>query len=294
MSFARTSLLLALTLALPFSLAPSADAAPRAAAARAKAPAKAKAKTKAATKPRTARTAAKTTLKKTAKEFTPKQAVARTKRLAGSYAKEHGFPTRVVKTGPKGQEIDRIFVPILPGTHESFQNKFTAKGGNGSVILRHTPNNKHLAMAVEPGDLYLWGQNYNGTTKNTNLMNQYMNTDGTRSNWPGSSIVVHPTNIKTLKGFLTETAKGPRCDGHCMIWLPNAPTGPNKKTLFHDLGITRSRDGDNMKAKIVHAGNHRVGVVGIHVTSIEQFNAMTPAQLVGPVPTAGVEAAVRP
>lgn len=290
MSFARTSVLLSLVLALPFAVSTGnvANAAPARGAA---VPVKAKAK--ATTKARTTRARAATRTKlKTVKEFTPKQAVARTKSLADSYAKEHNFPTRLVKTGPKGKEIDRIFVPILPETHEAFQKKFTAAGGNGSIILRHTPNNKHLAMAVEPGDLYLWGQNYNGTTQNSNLMNQYMNTDGTRSNWPGASIVVHPTNIKTLKGFLTKTAKGPRCEGHCMIWLPNAPTGPNKKTLFHDLGITRSRDGDNMKAKIVHAGNHRVGVVGIHVTSIKQFNDMTSVELVGPVPTAGVDAAV--
>jgi hypothetical protein len=81
-----------------------------------------------------------------------------------------------------------------------------------------------------------------------------------------------------------------------MMWLTNAPVGKDgqEKALFHDLGLKRSRDGNNMHAKVMHAGNQRVGVIGIHVTSIEQFNQMTEAQLLGALPQGGIEAAVNP
>ncbi len=97
--------------------------------------------------------------------------------------------------------------------------------------------------------------------------------------------------MKALKGFLTKEEKTPTyCGGNCMRWLPNATTGKDR-TLFHDLGIKRSIDGTNMTAKILHAGNHRVGVIGVHVTSLEQFSKMTDQQLMGPLPKGGIEAA---
>lgn len=96
--------------------------------------------------------------------LTPAKAVARTKKLAESYAKEHSLTTRTIKAGPDGKEVARVFVPVLPETHASFQEKFTAVGGNESVVLRYSPIGMpvaHLVLAMNPGDIYLWAQNKN-------------------------------------------------------------------------------------------------------------------------------------
>tara|TARA_R110002096_G_scaffold16898_1_gene57570 strand:+ start:12466 stop:13356 length:891 start_codon:yes stop_codon:yes gene_type:complete len=232
-----------------------------------------------------------------AKPLTPAKTVARTKKLAESYAKEHKLETRIVKSGPNGKGVERVFVPVLPETHASFQKKFTTVGGNDSVLLRYSPvgmSQAHLVLAMKPGDIYLWAQNKNlGGNGNVFYQQKYMQTDGNAQEWPGYSIAVHPNSIKALQGFLTREAKTPTfCGGNCMRWLPNAATGKDR-TLFHDLGIKRSLDGTNMTAKILHAANHRVGVIGVHVTSLAQFKAMTNEQLMGPQPKGGIEAAIR-
>jgi hypothetical protein len=80
--------------------------------------------------------------------------------------------------------------------------------------------------------------------------------------------------------------------GNCMEWLPNAEVAPNKP-LFHELGIHRSKDGPNMKAKIIHAANACVEVVGVFVNDAASFNTMTNEQLLGNPPASGVEDAAR-
>lgn len=223
----------------------------------------------------------------------PAKAIANTKKLASAYATGHSYPTRSVEVGLEGHKIERVFVPILPDSIGTFYASFAASAGKESVVLRYTEANKHLILSMEPSDIYLWGQNKNVDNEGNDLYKRmYHNLDGAAREWKGVSIVVHPTNIGALRTWLGETAKGPKCEGHCMMWLPNAPTGSNT-TLFHDLGITRSADGANMRNKIMHAGNHRVGVVGIHVNSVAEFEQMTEAQLVGSLPTNGLEGAVR-
>lgn len=226
--------------------------------------------------------------------LTPQAAVARTKKLAAEYTRENNLGSpRVIEMGPTGRKVERVFVPILAETQLAFQTKYSASGGNQAVIVRHTPQNKHVAMVVEPGDAYLWGLNYNGKPGNkADYTHLYAQKDGTRSTWAGSSIVVHPTDVTTLTTFLAANQKrGTNCEGHCMVWLPSAPTGGKGESLFTDMGIKRSKEGNNIKAKMVHSGNHRVGVIGIHVTSLKEFTDMTDAQLQGPPPDKGVDQA---
>ena len=226
--------------------------------------------------------------------MTPKAIVERTKKLAAEYTKENKLGTpRIIKMGPTGRKVERVFVPILQESQQAFQKKYAVSGGNQTVIVRHTPQNAHVAMIAEPGDVLLWGLNYNGKPGNKNdLTHLYAQKDGTRSTWAGSSIVVHPTDVKSLTTYLAANKKrNTNCEGHCMVWLPSAPTGGKGETLFTDMGIKRSKEGNNIKAKMVHSGNHRVGVVGIHVTSLKQFKDMTDAELQGPPPAKGVDQA---
>ena len=95
-------------------------------------------------------------------------------------------------------------------------------------------------LSVEPNDIYLWGHNKNvGNSGNNVYKTLYHNMNGASREWAGASFVVHPTDVGALQGYLAKTAQGPQCAGHCMMWLPNAPTGKDT-TLFHDMGITRS------------------------------------------------------
>jgi hypothetical protein len=77
-----------------------------------------------------------------------------------------------------------------------------------------------------------------------------------------------------------------------MEWLPNAEVSPGK-ALFHEMGVRRSKDGGNMKAKLLHAGNRQVEVVGCFVANANTFNTMTNEQLLGPPPAGGVGDAAR-
>ena len=73
-----------------------------------------------------------------------------------------------------------------------------------------------------------------------------------------------------------------------MRWLPNAGVGPGQ-SLFHLLGIHRTLDGPNMRAKLTHAANDLVDVIGVHVADVEAFNAMTEAALLMKPPASGVD-----
>lgn len=82
---------------------------------------------------------------------------------------------------------------------------------------------------------------------------------------------------------------------NCMFWLPNAKVGGGDKDhLFGHLGITRSVDGKQMAAKLLHSANQRVEVVGVTVPQKEQFDPLTPEQLLGAAPACGVDGACAP
>jgi hypothetical protein len=78
----------------------------------------------------------------------------------------------------------------------------------------------------------------------------------------------------------------------CMWWLMHAEVG-NNVPLAHALGVTRSRAPENLFKKLLHAGNDRVGPIGVPVNTIEEFNAMTDEHLMGPPPAGGAADAIR-
>jgi hypothetical protein len=123
--------------------------------------------------------------------------------------------------------------------------------------------------------------------------------------------------LRTIHAEQVQTAGGPGIKGGVST---KVPTG---KKLFDVLGIARSKDGHNITSNIVHAAGDRVQVVGIpvgpdrgggqierhvvreggrvflrevklHGAAIERFNAMTDAELLGPLPPQGVAGVVRP
>jgi hypothetical protein len=143
----------------------------------------------------------------------------------------------------------------------------------------------HISMMRRPGDLLLWGH------QRADLSSSY----GLFANGAshGNLIVAHlePGELAHLNNWLV---KPPYSDsvGNCMEWLSNAEVGPGKP-IFHTLGLTRSRDGHNIQKKLIRAGNDKVGVIGVKVGSVDEFNAMTDDQLLGPLPAGGLEDSVR-
>jgi hypothetical protein len=213
---------------------------------------------------------------------------------AEAFIKTHKLPSKLVKAGPADRKVPRLFFPVLPNQFDKFVTAFGEKGGG--VIIRNTESNEHLAIALKAGDAYLWARNQNGKRDNNgyhgDLRQQYMDHSG------GGHIMavdLKPAELKHLKGWLAARERANDqlfCNGNCMEWLPNAEVGRGTP-LFHALGITRSRDGRNMKAKLLHGANDKLRVVGVPVDSIEEFKQMSAADLLGNPPAGGIDDTVR-
>jgi hypothetical protein len=217
--------------------------------------------------------------------------------LVQQYAREHGFQVKQVNAGTANRPARRLFVPVTPQSFPSFLKKFNSN--NGFCHLSFQSN--HLVMGLKPPaqdgratDCYLWARNYNGTVQGlSDCRNSYIS--GTRNNGYLIGVELPGNKLQHLSSWL-QTRANPQDTvyrrGNCMEWLPNAEVGPNRP-LFHDLGIRRSKDGRNMKAKLLHAGNNQVGVVGVYVPDANTFNTMNDQQLLGPPPAGGVADAMR-
>ena len=214
------------------------------------------------------------------------------------WAQIHGAKTRTVTVGAGARRSKRVFVAVTPEKFNSFVERFSER--EGFVHLFYTPKNcmgvamPHLALGTkaplkngDPGDCYLWGQNVARSFRKSYGKHQ-----------PGGYVIpleASRTQLDHLGGWLTELeASGQYAvgRGNCMKWLPNAQLDP-KQSLFHRLGIKRSEDGPNMKAKIIHAANERVEIVGVCVASAAAFDAMSPEQLAGNPPKSGTPDAMR-
>jgi hypothetical protein len=212
----------------------------------------------------------------------------RSKQAADVYTAAHGLPQRTVPSGPEARRVNRIFVPVLPNTYDDFLERFGEKGGG--VVLRAVTNQTHVGLQRKPGEIFYWARDKAQDPQWSHLLSVL----GSHRN--GGHLVaveLEPQELGHLNGWL-EARKGDRlyCDGNCMEWLANAEIAPDKP-IFHALGLTRSRDGANIQRKLVHASNDKVGVIGITVDSIDEFNRMTNEQLLGPPPAGGIEDAVR-
>jgi len=217
--------------------------------------------------------------------------------LVAEYARQHGLPTRQVRCGPESRQVCRTFVPVLPTTYASFLERFN--GTRGFCHLNFNNTNNHMALGVrppvdgQPSDCYLWARNYNGAVNGIgDYRYMYM------SHNPGGYIIpvnLQGARLQHLNQWLqarTNPQDTVYRQGNCMEWLPNAEVGPSRP-LFHELGLHRSRDGRNMKAKVLHAANANVGVVGVFVNDVNAFNQMNDQQLLGPPPAGGITDAAR-
>ncbi|MCC6750101.1 MAG: hypothetical protein IT371_20715 [Deltaproteobacteria bacterium] len=211
------------------------------------------------------------------------------------FADERGLRPRVVRVGPAARLVDRLFVPLPPAAYDAFLEHFSAP--RGYVNLQYD-GDTHVSMAVEPGDCYYWGLNFNGRPpENHDLRPQFQPRR--------QGCIVFPVDLEGqrlahLKGWLrareNPAANPYRYPGgpgiNCMTWLGNAEVEPGLP-FFHALGLRRSRDGRNLKAKLLHAANEAVPCVGVFVPDQATFDAMSVEQLLGPPPGGGVDDAAR-
>jgi hypothetical protein len=211
--------------------------------------------------------------------------------LAGevsAYSKQHQLPIRIVKAGPASRPVKRLFVPILPGTWGDFQERFTTK--NGGVLLNFTALDwRGPLMVRRPGE----GLSFIGAPAfEQGIAQKHMQFV------PGSTTVAFKLSDEKLAHMnrwieASAPALRAKAGGHAFRWLGEVEVGP-KRLLMHELGISRSMDGPQLRAKFLHSAGEDVEVVGVHVNSAEEFRRMEPAQLLGPEPRDGVEkAAVR-
>lgn len=216
---------------------------------------------------------------------------------ARQYTQQHNLGIRTVATGPANRRVTRHFVPITPQTYHNFLATFSQP--NGFLHLSYVQSNRHITMGLrppennQPTDCYLWARNYNGKQAGlADCRTMYMKHEA------GAYVVPVPlaqNNLQHLDQWLQARANPQDAlfrGGNCMEWLSNAEVGPNTP-LFHAVGLKRSRDGGNMKAKLLHASNDKVSVVGVCVADMNAFNAMTEQQLLGPPPAGGLDDAAR-
>ncbi|MCC6747806.1 MAG: hypothetical protein IT371_09125 [Deltaproteobacteria bacterium] len=211
-------------------------------------------------------------------------------REARAYARQHGFQVRAVQAGDAAQPVQRLFVPVTAQTQDDFLRRFTAP--HGYACLRFD-GGSHMVMALQPNDCYLWGRNYNGTEGRFNdCRHMYMRHNGAGYFFP---LDLQGGRLQHLTGWL-EGRNAPNDPlyrgGNCMEWLPNAEVRPGQP-LFYELGLKRSRDGRNMKAKLLHAANHEVQVVGYCTNDANAFIGAGVQTLLGPPPAGGIPDARR-
>jgi 3-hydroxymyristoyl/3-hydroxydecanoyl-(acyl carrier protein) dehydratase len=211
---------------------------------------------------------------------------------ARAYAEQNQLTTKILTAGPANRQVQRLFVPVTPQSWAAFHQAFNQATGYASLC--YTANSRHMAMTLQPGtDCYLWARNYNGTVQGIgDYRNMYM------AHQPGGYVLpvcLQGDKLTHLSQWLQARANPTDQlyrGGNCMEWLSNAEVAPGQ-ALFHFLGIKRSKDGGNMKAKMIHAGNSNLDVVGICVSSLADFNTMSNDALLGPPPAGGIPDAAR-
>jgi hypothetical protein len=226
---------------------------------------------------------------------------------AEEYAAAHKLPVRTVAVDLAGRQTERHFVPILPATRADFETRFSAAHG---AILWHQSNvPAYVHLQIDPATRIFRdaGATYPVTmTKELAyglLPPQYFEPRGEPSAGHMMALALEPPEIEGMKAFFAANgdqnawrANHPNGNigaENCMWWLMHAEVG-NHLPLAHALGVTRSRAPENLLKKLLHAGNDRVGPVGVPVNTVEEFTAMTDAQLMGPPPVGGAADAIEP
>jgi hypothetical protein len=209
------------------------------------------------------------------------------------YAAQNKLPLRKVMINLPGRQAERSFVPITPATFEDFMGRFTEK--QGCFVWRHLGrDSEHAIMCFDKG------QHVRHYTPPFTDLGAYIG-----HNAGGYCMVIEPPDVGALRQFWTtyhpnnqqqfmaDRMAGKYPEGGCMWWLIYSEADANRTPLAHTLGVNRSKAPSNLFKKLMHAGNDRVGPVGIIVPDVEAFNKMTDVQLMGPGPGGGAAEAVK-
>jgi hypothetical protein len=217
---------------------------------------------------------------------TARAQTARAVEAVKGYTTQFNLPERRVVTGPADRRVTRIVVPVLAHTYDNFIAHFGER--SGGALFHWIEENRHIGMVRRPGDLLYWGRQQG----HDQTMVGYYGLFGSGGG-KGRLIVaqLEPGELQHLNQWLVNPPYQDR-NGNCMEWLSNAEVAPGKP-IFHALGLTRSKDGPNITKKLLRAANDKVAIVGVKVQSIDEFNAMTDDQLLGPAPAGGIEDSVR-
>ena len=223
--------------------------------------------------------------------------------LTKTYADKHGFAVRVVKSDLGTRQVERHFVPVLPATQEDFLGTFSK--GNGAVVWKTNNDKVHGQLNLGPNDIVTHDNRhgasptayYNATAHHVggSLIAMALEPHHVDS-WMAMIDKHTPagtTPINALYAFQREqTAAGLPTHGGCMWWVVHADVGKGQN-LAHLMGVRRAKGPEVLAPRLVHAGNEHVGAIGIPVNSIEEFNAMSDAQLIGPEPAGGAAEQVK-
>jgi hypothetical protein len=214
--------------------------------------------------------------------------------LTEEYAQKNNLPIRVVRNDLGVRQIEREFVPVLPTTHESFVEHFQLQ--NGGIIWRMTNDAVHPSIAIQPGKNFA-----------------YHSPIGRGWPVPGGdgfylTLAVNAEEVTHWEGFLSQYVRAdqpmrygthhfrmPGTNngyGSCMWWLVHGELAPGLN-LATAMGVRRAKGPEILAPRLIHAGNERVGPIGVAVNTIEQFNQMTDEQLMGPEPAGGAAEQVK-
>jgi hypothetical protein len=228
--------------------------------------------------------------------------------LTKSYAAKNGLPVRIVKNDLGTRQIEREFVPVLAETKDSFLEHFQA--AHGAVIWRASADATHVTIGINPtrahnyewrahaiGDLdHQWGGRYLALALDPAEVAHWERWIDTYTP-PGSEMYLGGLAFGRVDGYTNFTNAmqklGQPVYGGCMWWLVHAEISEGLN-LATAMGVRRAKGPAVLAPRLVHAGNERVGPVGIAVKSIEEFNAMTDEQLLGPEPAGGAAEQVKP
>jgi hypothetical protein len=222
--------------------------------------------------------------------------------LTEEYAQKNNLPIRVIKNDLGVREVERLFVPVLPTTHDSFLEQFQI--GKGAVVWRSMKANPvHPLISIKPGDLYQHGSvvhvaqhvwldhHYGGHYLALSVTPEQL------AHWDRFITTYTPAGLGLYMGGLgafnmAMRKLGNPAYGGCMWWLVHAELAPGLN-LATAMGVRRAKGPEALLPRLIHAGNELVGPVGIAVQTIEEFNQMTDEQLMGPEPAGGAAEQVK-
>ncbi len=220
-------------------------------------------------------------------------------REARAYCDAHGLRGREVRL-PSGQV--RLVVPVTPATADDFARRFSQQAG----FVRLREAYRHLGtfcfLSLEPGALYhargleSWPEaqsnfvrpcatatsHYRATSELARANTAFYD----RAQAFAFPVALGEAQLQHLKGWLQRAPVDPQVNAawsNCMHYTGNAEVAPGC-SMFQHLGISRSKDGPNILARLAHCAGANLPVVARYVQSQAELDALPEADLLGPKP----------